>query len=97
MNTTDLPGIERDCLEVLVENGYLVIKGESKNLVHSKDDIRFHQLERGVGKVERYIHIPGDADTGLISSELKDGVLSISIPKKESAKGRIKIPVRFSR
>jgi HSP20 family molecular chaperone IbpA len=65
--------------------------------MHSTDDVRFHQLERGVGKVERYIHIPADANTSLISSELKNGVLSVSIPKKESAKGRIKIPVSISR
>ena len=77
----DLPGIERESLEIDVDENRLVVKG-TRSIVESKQ----HRMERPKGKFLRTFSVPGSVDQGRIGAEYKDGVLQISLPKRSEQK-----------
>ena len=83
----DLPGVAEEDLEVTVHEGVLLIKGNlsEKELA---DDSKFLVRERRFGEFERSLDLPKDADPGQVEANLKNGVLNISIAKKEELKAR---------
>ena len=84
----DLPGIDRDALEIDVDDNRLMIKG-TRNVEESR-----HRSERPRGKFLRTFSIPGTVDQGGIGAEYKDGVLQIRLPKRQEQKAqRIAIKV----
>lgn len=76
----DLPGFEKDELEVFFEGGNLVIKAESKKEAEEsgKDFIR---RERRYGRVYRKIALPEGLKTDSAKASYKNGVLEVTIPK----------------
>lgn len=81
----ELPGIPAKEVEVSVANGVLTIKGEHKAEKEEKDK-NYLRIERSYGAFERTIALPDDADDVKISANSKDGILTISIPKKPGVK-----------
>jgi HSP20 family protein len=77
----DLPNIDKPNIDVKAENGVLSIKAESKKNNEEKKDNKIIHQERFVGSFYRSMTLPKDADEGNISSEYKDGLLTIKIPK----------------
>src|SRR5690606_31690696 len=84
---TDLPAVKKDEVKVTVENGVLCIEGERKQEKEEKNR-KVHRVERSYGRFVRRISVPGDADPARVSADFKDGVLSVHLPKSESAKPR---------
>jgi HSP20 family molecular chaperone IbpA len=85
----DLPGAEN--LDISVDNGMLTISAEKK-VKHNIDTDITHTVERSYGKVKRRVSLPSDADADRASAKYRDGVLTISMPKKESpAHSKIRI------
>jgi len=76
----DLPGVSAEDLEVSIESSTLVLKAERKHS-HQADTDKYHSLERSYGSVQRRIRLPKTADMSLASTKLKDGVLTVTIPK----------------
>ncbi len=76
----DLPGVSAEDLEVSIERSTLVMKAERKH-THQTDTDKYHSLERSYGSVQRRIKMPKTADMSLASTKLKDGVLTVTIPK----------------
>ena len=78
----DLPGIERDKINVKVENHQIVISGqrETENEESGKDS-DFYRSERSFGSFLRSMPLPADADANSISAESSKGVLTIRVPK----------------
>ncbi len=78
----DIPGMEKDNIELSVENGYITITGvrDSESREES-DDGRFFRAERSYGKFHRSIPLPGEIKEEGISAEYKKGVLTIKMPK----------------
>ncbi|MCF6336127.1 MAG: Hsp20/alpha crystallin family protein [Spirochaetales bacterium] len=83
----ELPGIELKDMELTVISNVLTIKGEKKSGSDEKHR-SFFKKECWTGTFQRTISLPDSADTGKIGAELKDGILTITLPKKEEAKPR---------
>jgi HSP20 family protein len=84
----DLPGVDRKDLEVSMTGSLLTIKGEKKADMDSGKR-KFFRRETWVGSFMRTIDLPSDVDPEKVSAELKDGVLSVRIAKREEAKPRL--------
>jgi len=81
----DLPGVDKKELELNVENNVLSLKGEKKEMQESK---RFFRKETWAGSFRRTISLPQAADPAKVQAELKDGVLTVTIGKREELKPR---------
>ena len=86
----DLPGINREALEIDVDDNRLIVKG-TRVTVESKQ----HRSERPQGKFLRTFSVPGSVDQGKIGAEYKDGVLQIRLPKRSEQKPK-KIDIKIS-
>lgn len=90
----DLPDVSLKDIDVRVENQTLTIAGERK---FEKDENTkgFHRIERSYGNFVRSFAVPNTFDTDRITAEFHNGVLSVTLPKKEAAKPRqIKIEAK---
>jgi HSP20 family protein len=90
----DLPDVEQKDIDVRVENQTLSITGERK--FQQQDSGKgYHRIERNYGSFTRSFAVPNSFDTEKIAAEYKNGVLTITLPKKEAAKPRqIKVEVK---
>ncbi len=86
----DLPGIDREALEIDVDDNRLVVKG-TRAISESKQ----HRTERPRGKFVRSFSVPASVDQGKIGAEYKDGVLQIRLPKRTEQKPK-KIDIKIS-
>lgn len=89
----DLPEVDQKNIDVRVENQTLTIAGERK--FEKKDDQKgFHRIERSYGSFVRSFAVPNTFDTDQIAANFKNGVLTVTLPKKEAAKPRqVKVEV----
>ena len=83
----ELPGISREDIEVTVENGTVVIKGEKKFDTEVKDE-HYRRIERTYGTFHRSFTLPNTVDAAKVAAEYKNGVLTVTLPFKEEAKPR---------
>ena len=89
----DLPEVKLEDISIHVENGILSLKGERK-FEHTEEKAGYHRLERGYGSFARNFSIPETVDVEKVNAAFKDGVLTVTLPKKEVAKPRaIKVNV----
>jgi HSP20 family protein len=86
----EVPGIAMEDLELSVHQDTLTIRGERKLEVEEKRSIR--RQERIPGQFERSLALPMPIEAGQVSANLEHGVLTITLPKAESARPR-RIPV----
>ena len=83
------PGVEPSRLEITVDRGLLIISGERKNLVPEQGDATsVYAQERFAGSFRRVVSLPEDADASRVDATYRDGVLRITIAKRESSKPR---------
>jgi HSP20 family protein len=88
------PGIDPAKLEVNVDRGVLTIAGErAGDLPQESEKVSVYADERFAGPFRRAISLPDDADSSRIDANYRDGILRISVPKRENAKPR-RIEVR---
>lgn len=91
----DLPDVDLKDIDVRVENQTLTIAGERKYEENTETGKSYHRIERSYGTFMRSFAVPPTFDTEKIGAEFKNGVLSVSLPKKEAAKPRqIKIEMK---
>jgi len=83
----ELPGMNREDIEVNVENSTLVLKGEKKFDAEVKEE-NYRRIERTYGTVHRSFTLPSTVDTSKVSAEFKNGVLTVRLPFREEAKPR---------
>ena len=81
----EIPGMEQKDIDVSIASNVLTIKGEKKTEQESKDG-KYYKKETWSGSFQRTLPLPGSVDSGKISAKLKDGVLTVLLPKKEEAK-----------
>jgi len=87
----ELPGAEEKDIEVLLDEGDLVVRGEKRSETEDKER-RF--TERFYGHFERRIPLGQDVKEGDIRAEFRNGVLTVTMPKPERAEQKAKrIPV----
>jgi len=83
--SASLPGIKAEELDVHVEDGVLTVRGETKR-EEKVENARYHWQERWFGQFERSIRLPSHVDAGKVEATLKDGVLTVHVPKAEEVK-----------
>jgi HSP20 family protein len=82
----DLPGVTRERLEVSVHDGSLTIEAESA--VPTPANLHLSHAEIRAPYFSRQFAVSEDFDTSRIDANLKDGVLKLTIPRREEAKPR---------
>lgn len=87
--TVEVPGFSKDDLSISVEKGMLTLSGERK-LERKRDE--FHRIERAYGRFERSFSLPTTVDADKIEADLKNGLLTVLMPKKAEARPK-QIPV----
>ena len=83
----DLPGISKDDIQVDLHDSTLTIKGEKKFEDEVSRD-NYLRMERAYGTFVRSFTLPKSVDADKIQAKYKEGVLELTIPKKEEAKPR---------
>lgn len=83
----ELAGVKREDIKVKVEHGQLRLSGERRYEKEDKDD-KQHRIERFYGSFSRSFSLPEDADDEHISAGYKDGVLTLTLPKRSEAQPR---------
>ncbi|MDD5556027.1 MAG: Hsp20/alpha crystallin family protein [bacterium] len=81
----DLPGMEKDKIEVAFRDGNLVIGGERESVVERAGDAGWYVAERSFGRFERIIPVGAEVKEDEISADYRDGVLTVTLPKAEPA------------
>jgi HSP20 family protein len=80
----ELPGVEKDDIEVTIAGDRLMIEAE-REFEEKDEDESFYRHEVGFGKLVRTIALPHEVDVENIHAELKDGILEVVLPKLEAA------------
>ena len=89
----DIPGMTKDEIKITVHGNTLVIQGEKKREKEVKED-NYIRSERIYGGFYRAITLPETVDAANVKANYKNGVLELSLPKKEEAKPKeIKVDV----
>lgn len=83
------PGVDPASIEVNLENGVLTIEGERKDAMPAEDEkATVHISERFTGRFRRVVTLPDDVDPNAVEARCRDGVLHISIKRREAAQPR---------
>jgi len=88
----EIPGVRPEDLEVSVVEGRLLIRGQRKPVQESPES-NYHRKERESGFFRRTLSLPARVDSGKVAAAIKNGVLTLTLPKAEEAKPR-KITVK---
>ena len=89
----DLPDVKPEELDIRVENNILTIRGERK-FEKKVDEKNYLRVERAYGSFARSFSLANTVNTDAIMADYKDGVLTLSVPKREEAKPKqIKVNV----
>lgn len=81
----EVPGLERENIELSLEGDTLTIKGEKKKEEKLEDEDYFY-CERYYGAFSRRVELPTEVQTDKVKATLKNGVLEVRLPKTETAK-----------
>jgi len=87
--TAELPGVNKEDVDVSIVSGMLTIKGEKKSEKEDKQE-NAYMLERSYGSFSRSIPLPFELGTSDVDASFKDGVLKIRIPRPPEAKQEAK-------
>jgi HSP20 family protein len=89
----ELPGMTKDHIDLTIHEGSLTLKGEVKKDEEVKEE-DYYARERSYGGFTRTIALPAAVDEAKAKATFKDGILEITLPKKEEAKPKeIKVDV----
>ena len=83
----ELPDMNREDIDVVVENDTLIVRG-SKKLPEGIKDEQIRRIERSYGAFTRSFTLPNTVDSTKVSAEYKNGVLTVKLPYREEAKPR---------
>lgn len=83
----ELPGFKKEDLNVTLHENNLIISGERRCEDEQKEG-DFYRCERYYGKFHRSISLPSSVEATSIDAKYRDGVLTVTLPKSEKAKGK---------
>ena len=81
----ELPGLDKDAVHVTYRAGALILSGEKK-CEEKEEEENYYLCERSFGKFERVIDLPKTVEPDKIKATYNDGILEVTVPKKEEAK-----------
>ena len=82
------PGLDPKALQLTVDRGLLIISGERKTELPEGDDSTTYAQERFTGAFRRVVNLPDDADPAKVDASYRDGILRITVAKRESSRPR---------
>ncbi len=82
------PGLDPEKIDVNIDRGVLTIQGERESSAPEDEKTAVHINERFAGRFRRVVSLPDDVDPNAVSAEYRDGVLHLSIRRRESAMPR---------
>jgi HSP20 family protein len=85
--TADIPGVKMEDIDIKIEDSTLSISG-SRQFESEKKDGGYHRIERAYGQFQRAFSLPDSVDAGNVTAAYDNGVLRVTLPKKEIAKPR---------
>jgi HSP20 family protein len=89
----ELPGMEKENVEVKLTDHMLTIKGEKKKEEEVKEE-NYYRSERSYGSFIRTLELPADVHADKVKASFKNGVLEVRLPKTEEAKTKeVKVKV----
>jgi HSP20 family protein len=83
--TAELPGVDRNDVQIMLEDDYLVISGEKK-LERKEEEQGVYRVERAFGSFQRVIPLPDGVDVDRAEARFENGTLTIRLPKVEAAR-----------
>ncbi len=90
----DVPGVSSDDLHIETLDNTITIRGK-REYKRNETDRNVHRMENRYGEFQRTFEVPGGFDNDNVKAELRDGVLRVTLPKRESAKPkRIELSVK---
>ena len=81
----DVPGIDRKDIDISLTDTGVMISGKREEKKEEKGK-NFHRMERAYGTFQRHVPLPCEVDAAKVNATLKKGVLSITLPKSETAR-----------
>ena len=90
----ELPGIDKKDVHVEINDGVITLRGKRKLEKEEKKE-NYHRLERSYGTFNRSFTLPTTVDSGKVKANYKDGILEVTLPRKEEAKPK-SIPVEVN-
>jgi HSP20 family protein len=84
----EVPGVQKEDMDVRIENGVLTLHGERKQDPEVKEE-NAHRTERIYGSFARSFSLPTTVDASKVSATYKDGILEVTVPKAEAAKPKM--------
>ena len=91
---TELPGFDKDDVDIQLNKDILVIKAEKKSEEEEKAQNYLHR-ERSYSSCQRTVNFPEEVDPAQVEGTMKNGVLTLKIPKKEPKPGTQMIKVEL--
>lgn len=89
--TAELPGMDEKDVEIDIDDGVLVIRGEKRTEIDDKDR---RYSERSYGRFERRLALPADVDEERARASFKKGVLTVTLPRSERAHQNVRrVPI----
>jgi len=89
----ELPGMEKDNIEVNLTDHTLTIKGEKKKAEEIKEE-NYYRAERSYGSFLRTLDLPNEVRADKVKASFKNGILEVRMPKTEEAKTKeVKVKV----
>jgi HSP20 family protein len=89
----ELPGMEKENVEVKLTDHMLTIKGEKKKEEEVKEE-NYYRSERSYGSFVRTLELPADVHADKVKASFKNGILEVRLPKTEEAKTKeVKVKV----
>lgn len=92
----DVPDVKLEDLDIQIANNTLTLKGHRK---FEKDEAvkGFHRIERSYGEFVRAFTLPNTVDSDKVAADYKNGVLAVTLPKKETSKPKqIKVAISLN-
>ena len=83
----ELPGVAPEDLEITTKENNLILKGE-RRIAAEGERISYHRREREAGTFRRIISLPTQVDASKVTAVSKNGVLTVTLPKKAESKPR---------
>jgi HSP20 family protein len=83
----ELPGMTREDIDVIVENGTLVLRARRNSTTDVKEE-HYRRIERSYGQFYRSFTLPNTVETTKVAADYKNGILTVKLPFREDAKPR---------
>lgn len=87
--SVEVPGVEQQDVKIEITGNTLTIRGEKKQEKEEKEK-NFYRMERSYGSFQRVLSLPEDADQEKISATFRNGVLTVTMPRRELPRAEVK-------